>query len=204
TASSSSPSPLPASEPDHSATIDSLLQRYLSLLDEYTKLRASLNALQSAMYQNLARANFSAERGIRYGQGYFDERMQAGRRVVAVRDIHLSSSTAASTTEDKGKEEKQTTSETETEKVDAKKKEEDDQQEEGKPKGQQPKPPSSDPLRWFGLLTPSSLRQAQSQAIQAVEDIMPRLLAVSTEMSLLEVEVRRARKKRAKAEAAAE
>ena len=55
---------------------------------------------------------------------------------------------------------------------------------------------STDPLRWFGILTPAALRQAQGHAITAVEDIIPRLATVSGEMAALEVAVRRARKKR--------
>jgi hypothetical protein len=59
---------------------------------------------------------------------------------------------------------------------------------------------TADPLRWFGILTPLPLRQAQSHAIQAVEDIIPRLATLSAEMARVELEVRRARKRRAKAE----
>ncbi len=36
-----------------------------------------------------------------------------------------------------------------------------------------------DPLRWFGLLTPMPLKQAQNQAVQAVEEIIPRLVSVN-------------------------
>jgi hypothetical protein len=61
-----------------------------------------------------------------------------------------------------------------------------------------------DPLRWFGILTPLPLRQAQGHAIKAVEEIIPRLATLSTAMAAVELEVRRARKKRAKAEKAGE
>lgn len=65
-------------EPDH---VDKLLERYLLLLDEYTTLRSTLESIQGAMYQNIARANFSGERGVRYGRDFYDDRMQASRRV---------------------------------------------------------------------------------------------------------------------------
>lgn len=68
------------SEP--TSTIDDLLARYLLLVDEYTTLRADLSRLQSATFQHLARANFAAERGTRYGADQYDERMQASRTVV--------------------------------------------------------------------------------------------------------------------------
>lgn len=73
-----SPTEATAMEPDH---VDKLLERYLLLLDEYTQLRSTLESIQSAMYQNIARANFSGERGVRYGRDFYDERMQASRRV---------------------------------------------------------------------------------------------------------------------------
>ncbi|OAQ99143.1 hypothetical protein LLEC1_05843 [Akanthomyces lecanii] len=62
--------------------IDELLERYLVLVDEYTTLRAALAAAQQRMFQALARANFTADRGVRrFGQDQYDERMQASRRV---------------------------------------------------------------------------------------------------------------------------
>ncbi|KAI1355642.1 hypothetical protein F5Y01DRAFT_310527 [Xylaria sp. FL0043] len=61
--------------------IDDLLERYLHLLHDYTTLREELTTLQTGMYQNLARANFAAERGLRFGQDYYDDRMQASRRL---------------------------------------------------------------------------------------------------------------------------
>lgn len=174
--------------------IDSLLQRYLLLLDEYTQLRAKLSELQTGLYQNLARANFSAAHGIRYGQDYYDDRMKATRRL----DVESESSSEASPAtfrlvhtppakEDVPVDEEKAGQEKEAPKEETK---------------QQARKPPADPLRWFGILVPPSLRHAQSQAIQAVEDIVPRLATVSAEMASVEVEVRRARKRRAKAEAA--
>ena len=48
--------------------IDTLLERYLGLIDEYSQLREDLSRLQRGMFQDIARANFSAERGVRYGR----------------------------------------------------------------------------------------------------------------------------------------
>lgn len=67
--------------------IDALLERYLSLLDEYTRLRTRLATLQSGVFHGIARANFSAERGFRYGRDHYDDRMQATRLLrIAVRE----------------------------------------------------------------------------------------------------------------------
>lgn len=57
-----------------------------------------------------------------------------------------------------------------------------------------------DPLRMFGLLTPQSLRQAQSESIKSVENIMPKLVSIDAEMKEVEIRIRRARKWKAKAE----
>lgn len=214
-----------------STTIDTLLERYLALLDEYTTLRSSLNGLQTGIYQNIARANFSAERGIRYGQDHYDDRMQATRRVQVKRGeddggngadsvcfsghyalnvvVHASGGVKS----EGGDEKSEGTKESPVHQDDEHEEEEESPQNESKSsqeKEEESNKPSgkiliskTDPLRWFGLLTPSSLRQAQSQAIQAADDIIPRLATVNMAMAEVELEIRRARKKRTKMEAAA-
>ncbi|KAK7414404.1 hypothetical protein QQX98_006769 [Neonectria punicea] len=179
--------------------IDELLERYLGLLDEYTVLRQKLSHLQSGVYQNIARANFSGERGMRYGQDHYDERMQASRRltidvnkklqsVFTVVEAHVEKQ--AEETAETGKEAEEKTEE-QGDKEDA----EDTAQKKSKPKT---------PLRWFGLFAPTPLRAAQTQSVQAVEEVIPRLVSLNSQMLDLEIEVRRARKRRAKAEAASE
>ncbi|RYP22248.1 hypothetical protein DL765_001762 [Monosporascus sp. GIB2] len=216
------------------AAIDALLERYLHLLHEYTALREQLNALQAGMYRDIARANFAAERGMRYGRDHYDERMRASRRVAIT--------TATSTAADDGADAPAPAPTTSFETVAWGEEEEpgtttpapsagapeiaagassDDgateAAEEVKNDGVgaaedsvKPHHPEKreetrrrDPLRWFGLLTPMALRQAQAQSIRAVEQVIPRLVSVSADMAQVEIEVRRARKKRAKAEIAA-
>ncbi|OTA98914.1 hypothetical protein M426DRAFT_325570 [Hypoxylon sp. CI-4A] len=190
-------------ESDH---IDELLERYLLLVHEYTALREQLSAHQTSVYSNIARANFHAERGMRFGQDHYDERMQAIRRVAITTgndqdDVPVftvingdaeSSPPQESTDPDKKSDIENVKDEGEGEgAVDEKKKTDN-------PSRMKPK----DPLRWFGMLTPMPLRQAQTQSIRAVEDIIPKLVSVNAQMAQVEIEVRRARKKRAKAEAA--
>ncbi|KAI1822342.1 hypothetical protein F4861DRAFT_515278 [Xylaria intraflava] len=227
--------------PDHD--IDGLLERYLHLLHEYTSLREELTALQTGIYQNIARANFAAERGVRFGQDYYDDRMQASRLLAIichsgdqaqnrqddglskghiahiiptfavtnpasasvsapttggpaadtqVSDVHSPPDEAeAKLTEATAGSSSQPGTNAQSRKNAAAKK--------GTDAAQTPK----DPLRWFGLLTPTSLRQAQAQSVRAVEHVIPRLASVNAEMAGVEIEVRRARKRRAKAEAAA-
>ena len=59
-----------------------------------------------------------------------------------------------------------------------------------------------DPIRMFGFSIPSALRTAQSSSIQLVETSVPRLASISLQMRALEIQIRRARKYRAKALAA--
>ena len=181
--------------------VDALLERYLSLLDEYTRLRTRLSALQSDVFHGIARANFAGERGLRYGRDQYDERMQASRLLrIAARDGDdkengqgLLEFTVAGRVEEK-EEERDTDGggqQTAT-----------DENKEPKEETKKPTVKTDDPLRWFGILAPMPLRNAQTQSIEAVEQVIPRIATVSAEMFNLEIEVRRARKKRAKAEAA--
>lgn len=139
---------------------------------------------------------------MRYGQDHYDGRMQALRLLdVSVDEQSVPSFTIVEapkeegeTTKEKDKAktddvaEEQEPSETQTEKIKAKEK-------------QQKK--VKNPIHWFGLFAPMPLRTAQTQSIQAVEEIIPRLVSVNAEMLNVEIEVRRARKRRAKSEAAA-
>lgn len=56
---------------------------------------------------------------------------------------------------------------------------------------------SKNPLRWFGILSPPSLRQAQSSASKLVETAV-KLSIVDMEMKDVEIEIRRARKRKRK------
>ncbi|KAI1324856.1 hypothetical protein F5Y16DRAFT_401983 [Xylariaceae sp. FL0255] len=207
--------------------IDNLLERYLPLLHEYTTLRDELNTLQSTMYQSLARANFAAERGIRFGQDYYDDRMQASRRVaVSLMSSSIQDSSSSSSSEGvrkftvfnphidvpisaevaTGKEEQG------DEKASAEEKGYEKEEDGGNDKPTAEPSPSStsshkpkqptEPLRWFGLLSPPALRQAQAQSVRAVEEVIPRLVSVNAEMAGLEIEIRRAKKRRGKTIAA--
>jgi hypothetical protein len=182
--------------------IDGLLERYLGLLDEYAKLRLSLSDLQSRVYQNIARANFSAERGVRYGQDLYDQRMQSLRRLkITEGDNNALTCTVVPLTAKTEEETSAETKETGDKPSDGKAPQENQA---GDEKEEKQTTKRTDPLKWFGILIPMALRQAQAQAIESVEHIIPRLVSVDSEMAEVEIQVRRARKKRAKAEVAAE
>ncbi|KJR85876.1 uncharacterized protein SPSK_09831 [Sporothrix schenckii 1099-18] len=194
-----------------SESIDGLLARYLGLLHEYTELRGQLSTHQASMFGNLARANFSAERGFRYGPDHFDGRMQALVRLNIAEDSRGTKPVAASfavTRPRKGAKadvtDKESKESLDLESDEKKYEEEDADNTTTRPisrKSNQTKKPSGprDPLQWFGVLTPMALRQAQQEAIEVIDNIVPRLAALSAEMAAVEIEVRRARKKRARA-----
>ncbi|EHK47555.1 hypothetical protein TRIATDRAFT_238573, partial [Trichoderma atroviride IMI 206040] len=157
--------------------IDSLLERYLSLIDEYSRLREELTKLQTGVYQNIARANFAGERGMRYGQDHYDERMRALR----VLDVELAEDNVPSFTmksvdppvdgaagdDDKSREEadkgNDSLKEEETEKeeaadinaqenpADGTEEQQNDKEKKDEIKA---KKPIHNPLHWFGLLAP--------------------------------------------------
>lgn len=52
---------------------------------------------------------------------------------------------------------------------------------------------SSDPLTWYGILVPPSLRSAQKSFTEAIEKQVPALASVVAEMQAVEKEVDRAR-----------
>ncbi|KAL7812470.1 hypothetical protein V8C44DRAFT_329557 [Trichoderma aethiopicum] len=199
--------------------IDSLLERYLSLLDEYTRLRQDLSKLQSGVYQNIARANFTAERGMRYGRDHYDERMRATRvlriddedgqgvprfTIRNLMDRAQGDERSQSDPEGGDADTTQSSNPEDTPEMDQKPENENQdgtEQEKEKPKM---KKTSRDPLRWYGLLAPLPLRTAQTLSVQTVEQVIPRLVTVNAEMEHVEIEIRRARKKRAKAAAVAD
>lgn len=63
---------------------------------------------------------------------------------------------------------------------------------------------AKDPLRWFGLMAPSSLRSAQKKAVSMVSTTLPSLASLDAEMREVEIEIRRARKRKDRAAKKAE
>ncbi|KJK67717.1 hypothetical protein P875_00109046 [Aspergillus parasiticus SU-1] len=62
-------------------SLDTLLERYLHLLDRHQKLQAELATTLSSGFLSLAQANYTCPPGRRYGADYYDERMKATRKV---------------------------------------------------------------------------------------------------------------------------
>jgi hypothetical protein len=71
----------------------------------------------------------------------------------------------------------------------------------GEESGKEKTKTARDPLRMFGLLTPPALREAQARSYKTVEEIVPKLVSIDTQMKDAEIRIRRARKWKVKAEA---
>jgi len=149
--------------------LDDLLKQYLGFLDEYETARQELSRQFSAGFFNLAQANRSADPGRRYGQDYYDERMQASRRVSVITsrtgDVRVGITSATRVAAPTEQNEKEGSNET-----------------------------ASDTLRWFGILVPPALRSAKSDFTIAIEGPIPRILNVTKQMHQLEHEISRLRK----------
>ncbi|OAA65728.1 hypothetical protein SPI_02515 [Niveomyces insectorum RCEF 264] len=204
-------------------TVDDLLAKYLVLLHEYTRLRTLLASSQTRLYGHLARANFAAERGFRYGSDHYDGRMQATARLRIAAGSDGSGSAPSSealsflvTRQGEDKDGRVTQQNEEEEEEEEEETKTEQKETVGQRKGLETNEvngarakkaekttkrtgPPRDPLRWFGVLTPMALRQAQQEAVQVVDNIVPQLASLSAEMAAVEIAVRRARKKRARA-----
>lgn len=162
--------------------LDSLWEQYLYLVDEYQNTRKQLSDALSTGFLALAQANFNSTSRTRYGQDFYDDRMQASRKVViepadepwifeVIKEKQGSSIDASQASES------ETTS-----------KESEDVQADQETKNQ------VDPLRWFGILVPQALRNSQTSFTQAAEGPVPRLATLSRQMRTLEIEIGRLKK----------
>lgn len=193
--------------------LDALWTQYLQLLDDYTTAQASIQKHLAAGFFSLTQANFQSS-GRRYGRDYYDDRTVATVRTKAsdggleILKINLSG-------RDEGKEatsmkaadepdqlpspsptpepEEKVTSDgtagnaTTTERPDEK------------------ASPMIDPIRWFGILTPSSLRSAQQSFTSTLleQDVTAKAVGAARGLRDVEAEIRKLRKVIKKLEKAA-
>ncbi|KAL5598890.1 hypothetical protein BROUX41_003789 [Berkeleyomyces rouxiae] len=176
------------------ASIDALLERYLRALDRYTKLQQQLGQAQKTTFQQLARANWTAPRGVRYGCDFYDQRMKAMRRVeagveteagVRVRVTLAANETAGAEEEDTAKADDAPGAQAEPTAPD-------------QPPSQQATLDPRNPIRWFGVLAPPAIKMAQSEAIGTVENLIPQLINARCDLRQLEIDIGRARKQQAR------
>ncbi|KAF2240409.1 hypothetical protein BU26DRAFT_535927 [Trematosphaeria pertusa] len=196
------PQPEIRAKDDLVSKLDDLLGQYLNTLDEYQKAQQQLSKHLSAGFFSLAQANFNSSR-TQYGQDYYDERMQASRKVTLTEEgskIAFSLSTAdapaskqtpseaenPSAAPDASPEDAPAESEAEASPPEEKVADDDETTKDRKT--------NADPLRWFGILVPPALRSAQASFIAGVEGPVPRLATLAKNLRVQEIEVGRLRK----------
>ncbi|KAF2488847.1 hypothetical protein BU16DRAFT_531895 [Lophium mytilinum] len=163
------------------------------------KAREQASSQLSSGYISLAQANYHNR--TRFGQDYYDERMQASRHVSIKMNGEVPSFTVSKV------ELQENASKEESERPDTP-----EQPLKNEPQAETSEPPektldvpfieekhvyanSLDPIRWFGILVPPALRSAQSSFVSTVDGPIPRLASLSKELRNMEIEIGRARKR---------
>ncbi|KAJ0422134.1 hypothetical protein BJY00DRAFT_97448 [Aspergillus carlsbadensis] len=220
-------------------SLDTLLERYLELLDKHQKLQGELASRLSSGFLSLAQANYTCHPGRRYGADYYDERMKATRKVSLqppsageqdyINEPGESPDTAASTKQifsiipaSNSDADEQSSFGDQNELSGATDEREaesklpgvdsdpgwntaEDAQDpssalkpvaktDSQPNSKRKSSHASNPIRWFGILVPPSLRNAQKSFIKAIDCTMPELASIVVEMQVAEREIVRLRK----------
>ncbi|KAH0375850.1 hypothetical protein KCU92_g10038, partial [Aureobasidium melanogenum] len=204
--------------------LDALWEKHLTLLDSYHQAQQQIARHFSSGFFHLAQATFKSTTRVRYGQEYYDDRMQATTRLDASVDdqdlprlaLKVNDTTSPST--------KHSTNQSSDEKVDEK--------DEDTP-AQQPTPPSTppteseeklpdeqshentsekahdkestqkkvrDPIHWYGILVPPSLRSSQNSFKSAIQDTVVEAANSAQALRHVNMEIRKLRKDIKKAE----
>ncbi|KAH0367788.1 hypothetical protein KCU65_g4415, partial [Aureobasidium melanogenum] len=204
--------------------LDALWEKHLTLLDSYHQAQQQIARHFSSGFFHLAQATFKSTTRVRYGQEYYDDRMQATTRFDAAVDDHDLPRLALRVDDTPSPSTKDLNNKSPDEKTDKK--------EEETP-AQQPTPPSTpptkseeklpeeqshenksektddkepaqkkvrDPIHWYGILVPPSLRSSQNSFKSAIQN--PVIEAANSAQALRHVnmEIRKLRKDIKKAE----
>ncbi|KAJ5198286.1 uncharacterized protein N7498_007403 [Penicillium cinerascens] len=225
------------------ASLDTLLEQYLHLLDRQQKLQSGFSKQLSSGFLALAHANYTCPPGRRYGRDYYDERMKTNKKISiqTEQDVDEAEDTPDSLEEAEtpasndllynfhiqsisNREAEKTDEKEDAEKlpVEDKQTEAPSQQEEIPTKQtsdttssaaenssavvdtdnavEEPKKPhkkfrSDDPIYWYGILVPPSLRSAQKSFTEGVRTQVPALAGTIVEMRALEHKITQLRAK---------
>lgn len=198
--------------------LDALWEKHLTLLDSYHQAQQQIARHFSSGFFDLAQATFKSTTRVRYGQEYYDDRMQATIRLEASVDnkdvsnlaLKLNDTPSLSTKDS----DKESTEKSPRPGIESNKQEQEDKsdQEEEKDKPeeqkQEDKPDDKekthnkvrDPLHWYGILVPPSLRASQKSFSSAIHD--PVINAANSAQALrrVDMDIRKLRKDIKKAE----
>jgi hypothetical protein len=200
--------------------LDALWEKHLVLLDSYHQAQQQIARYFSTGFFDLAQATFKSTTRVRYGQEYYDDRMQATTRFEASVDKQdtprlalIVNDTPSSSTKPANKDptstEKPPDSNTETsdQGQEAKSEEqgsENKSEEQGSENKSEDKEKAHnkvrDPLHWYGILVPPSLRSSQKSFISAIHN--PVIDAANSAQALhrIDMDIRKLRKEIKKAE----
>ncbi|OCK88210.1 uncharacterized protein K441DRAFT_669479 [Cenococcum geophilum 1.58] len=176
--------------------LDGLLERYLNLLDRYQQARLQLSNHLSSGFLSLAQANFSNSSRTRFGQDYYDGRMQASTKI-AIQEHDSASSFLISKSPSATRSATQSSNTSRLAKgpasvsIDSETASQSFMHDES-PSSWTVKP--IDPIRWFGILLPQALRNTQRSFADAVEGPVVNLVTLTKELRSLEIEIGRLRK----------
>jgi hypothetical protein len=192
--------------------LDALWEIHLILLDSYHQAQQQIARHFSSGFFNLAQATFRSTTRVRYGQEYYDDRMQATTRFEASvndRDIpHLAlkvndtPSTSTKPLNEDSSEKPSDANEMPDEQRKYDKPEEQGEKDNPEEQEQEDKPDDKekahnkvrDPLHWYGILVPPSLRSSQKAFNSAIHD--PVIDAVNSAQALhrVDMDIRKLRK----------
>lgn len=185
--------------------LDELWARYLTCLDDYNTAQTSIQKHLAAGFFSLTQANFQSP-GRRYGRDFYDDRAVAavrttvddgsGLEILKINNERRSGG-KDETTKEEIEEAKQLPSPSPTPEPEEKAAsdntaDDDTAAEESGGK----RPVFIDPIRWFGILTPSSLRSAQQSFASALsdQDVTAKAINAARTMRDVETEIRKLRK----------
>jgi hypothetical protein len=189
--------------------LDALWEKHLILLDSYHQAQQQIARHFSSGFFNLAQATFKSTTRVRYGQEYYDDRMQATTRFEASVDEQDTPRLALIANDAPSPSAKPPNKDATEKSPDANKGSE-EQGHEDKPEeqGQEDKPEDKekahnkvrDPLHWYGILVPPSLRASQKSFNSAIHD--PVIDAANSAQALhrVDMDIRKLRKDIKKAE----
>ncbi|KAF8477116.1 hypothetical protein BDZ91DRAFT_708696 [Kalaharituber pfeilii] len=204
-------------EPSIQRTLDELILSYLDLIDVYSRLQEDVSQSMSSGFFSIAQANYNSS-GRWYGQDFYDGRMKAmkGVEIIAEDDskppmFRLTSFSLEGDgiiqLEKKEPEQQATLRRRKPEKeqatAESRGRESEDDIQEGKGELQDEKTEESasapvkrdprDPIKWFGILVPMALKNAQRNFSNAVGK-MPDLVNVLRKLDQYEKEIQLLRK----------
>ncbi|EEH03551.1 conserved hypothetical protein [Histoplasma capsulatum G186AR] len=185
-ASSELSSPTEKSLVELSQELDSVLERYLHLLDQQQRLQQEIGREFSSGFLSLACANKSCPPGRRYGEDYYDERMKAIRKLPSftVESVSLSPPNAIEPKDVTENGNEETNSKASSRSSDPDELNISTESEKSRANGKR-----SNPINWFGILVPPALRSAQQSFCTAVDGPIPLLATVITEMRGVERDI---------------